>query len=87
MRTTVTIDADTELLLKEEARRTGHSFKEVLNVSIRRALLAPRAVPPRTAPRVAPLFTAPFPVEIAERNMNRLTDALDDEDTLRELAR
>ena len=30
MRTTVTIDADTEHLLRDEAIRTGHSFDEVM---------------------------------------------------------
>lgn len=87
MRTTVTIDADTEHLLREEARRTGQSFKEVLNVSIRRALLAPGAGAPKSRHQVEPLFRAPFPTEFAGRNMNEFADALDDEDTLRELAR
>jgi|688.fasta_scaffold375436_3 hypothetical protein len=84
VRTTVTIDPDTEHLLREEAARTGNSFKEVLNQAIRRAL-------GRRAPgqdfRVVPLFAAPFPGEIVGRNMNRLADELDDEETIRELAR
>lgn len=84
VRTTVTIDPDTEHLLRKEAARTGHSFKEVLNQAIRRAL--GRQVPSRTL-RIEPLFAAPFPAEIARRNMNRLADELDDEETIRELAR
>jgi hypothetical protein len=84
VRTTVTIDPDTEHLLRKEAARTGHSFKEVLNQAIRRAL--GRQVPSRTL-RIEPLFAAPFPAEIAGRNMNRLADELDDEETIRELAR
>lgn len=87
MRTTVTIDADTEHLLREEAKRTGNSLKEVLNTSIRRALLAPRDGLRGPKQSVEPLFTASFPAEWVERNMNQLADALDDEDTLRELAR
>lgn len=87
MRTTVTIDADTEHLLREEAKRTGNSFKEVLNTSVRRALLAPRDGSSGPKHRIEPLFTAPFPTQWAEWNMNRLADALDDEETLRELAR
>jgi hypothetical protein len=83
MRTTVTIDPDTEHLLKEEAARTGHSFKEVLNQSIRRALSQPSAG--RVA--VEPIFAAPFPAEFESESMNRLADALDDEETIRELAR
>mgnify|MGYP001767186664 CR=1 FL=1 len=84
MRTTVTIDSDTEHLLREEVRRTGRSFKKVLNLAIRRALLPPAAA---SDVRVEPLFPAAFPVEFAGQSMNRLADALDDEDTLRELAR
>lgn len=83
MRTTVTIDADTEHLLREEVRRTGHSFKEVLNQSIRRGLSAA----PDSKVEVEPLFAAPFPPELATTNLNHLTDELDDDETLRELAR
>ncbi len=81
MRTTITIDPDTEALLKEETARSGQSFKVVLNQSIRRALGH------RTRPAVAlqPLFTAAFPPALLETSMNRLADALDDEETLREL--
>ena len=38
MRTTVTIDPDTEALLRGEAARTGQSFKVVLNQAVKRAL-------------------------------------------------
>ena len=79
----MTIDPDTEHLLREEATRTGHSFKEVLNQSIRRALSRPAS----ERIEVEPLFAASFPTEFAEQSMNRLADALDDEDTIRELAR
>jgi hypothetical protein len=81
MRTTVTIDPDTEALLKEETAHTGQSFKVVLNQTIRRAL-GPRATP---ATNLEPLFTAPFPLVTLETSMNRLVDALDDEETLKEL--
>jgi len=84
VRTTVTIDPDTEHLLREEVQRTGQTFKEVLNRSIRQALLAH---PEAADVRVEPLFTAPFPAEMQGLSMNRLADALDDEETLRELSR
>jgi len=84
MRTTVTIDADTEHLLREEVHRTGQSFKEVLNLAVRRALLGGAGKP---GFRVEPLFGAPFPVELQGRSMNRLGDMLDDEETMHELAR
>lgn len=40
MRTTVTLDPDVATKLKEEARRQKTSFKEVLNNSVRRGLIA-----------------------------------------------
>ena len=83
MRTTVTIDPDTESLLLEEMRRTGKTFKEVLNLSIRRSLIAPSDPSRRVA--ITPLFPAPFPAEFASVSFNRLVDELDDETTLREL--
>jgi hypothetical protein len=83
MRTTVTIDPDTEALLKEEMRRTGLSFKEVLNAGIRRAIGTTR--PDRHRVKVKPLFSAPFPVEFQDLSFNRLADQLDDVETLREL--
>lgn len=79
MRTTVTIDADTELLLKEEAARTGQSFKAVLNGAIRRALAA--APPPL---EIRPLFSAPFPSDLG--SFNRLADQWEDDETLKELS-
>lgn len=83
MRTTVTIDPDTEHLLREEVARTGASFKQVLNESIRRALSDAK----RDRIRVEPIFSKPFPSEFLEGGFNRLADALDDEETIRELAR
>jgi hypothetical protein len=81
MRTTVTIDPDTEALLREEVRRTDRPFKEVLNQAIRTALgrRGPREV------RVEPLFSKPFPPGFAGAPFNRLADEIDDEETLREL--
>ena len=83
MRTTVTIDPDTEHLLREEAARTGNSFKEVLNGAIRRALSQHSS----QHLTVEPIFPSAFPAEFNGRSMNRLADELDDEETLRELAR
>jgi hypothetical protein len=83
MRTTVTIDADTRILLEDEVRRSGRSFKEVLNASIREALRKPLREPLR----VEPLFTEAFPNELEAANFNHLADAWDDEETLRETSR
>jgi hypothetical protein len=38
MRTTVTLDADVELLIRNAMERGRRSFKEVLNEAVRRAL-------------------------------------------------
>ena len=42
MRTTVTIDPDTEALLREEMARSHSSFKRVLNEAVRRGLASER---------------------------------------------
>ncbi|MFZ4598422.1 MAG: hypothetical protein ACOYNN_07240 [Terrimicrobiaceae bacterium] len=81
MRTTVTIDPDTEALLREEIRRTGLSFKEVLNRSVRRAIVSHSPVRSRVA--VKPIFNAPFPVDFENRSFNAVADELNDEATLR----
>ena len=83
MRTTVTIDPDTEILLRAEVKRTGRSFKEVLNLSIRRPLLP--AAEAATHTTITPLFPAPFPSEFSNTKFNRMADQLDNEATLREL--
>ncbi len=81
MRTTVTLDADTEALVREEAARTGVSFKVVLNRAVQRAL------GPRVRKQVVePLFAAPFPAALGGANFNRLAAQWEDEDTLRELS-
>lgn len=42
MRTTVTLDADTEALVRRHMRERGLSFKAALNEAIRAGLQAPR---------------------------------------------
>lgn len=81
MRTTVTIDADTEALLKDEAARTGQSFKVVLNQAVKRALGRRSG-----EARVDPLFSAPFPAELTHQSFNRLAAEWEDEDTVKELS-
>ncbi|MCU0242035.1 MAG: DUF2191 domain-containing protein [Vicinamibacteria bacterium] len=52
MRTTLTIDDDLAGKLKAEVRRTGKSFKAVINDSLRTGLLLRRERKARTAFRV-----------------------------------
>ena len=52
MRTTVTLDPDVERLVKDTVRRTGKSFKEVLNRAVRTGLSVQAAAPARKPFRV-----------------------------------
>jgi len=86
MRTTVTLDADVERLLKDAARKSGKSFKEVLNGAVREGLAA----------HSKPGSEKPF--RVRARNMglrpgtdpsglNRLVDDLEIEEFIRMQAR
>lgn len=46
MRTTLTLDEDVAAKLREEMRRSGLSFKELVNNLLRRAMAPPAATPP-----------------------------------------
>jgi hypothetical protein len=83
MRTTVTLDPDTEHLLQEKVRRSGKSFKQTLNDAIRRGIRPEKNV--RVS--ASPLFEKPFPKELESLSFNRLADEWDDEETIRELSR
>lgn len=77
----MTIDPDTEALLKGEAARTGQSFKVVLNQAVKRALGGRSG-----KVQLRPLFTAPFPAELSGQSFNRLAAEWEDEDTVKELS-
>ena len=64
MRTTVARDPDTEALVREEMRRTGRSFKEILNTAIRHSLFDLQRA---GGVVVEPLFTKPIPSEVESR--------------------
>lgn len=83
MRTTVTLDPDTEHLLQEQIRRSGKSFKQTLNDAIRRGIRPEKTV--QVSP--SPLFEKPFPNELENLSFNRLAEEWDDEETIRELSR
>ena len=44
MRTTLTLDEDVAVKLKSLARRSGRSFRDVVNDALRRGLISPPAV-------------------------------------------
>jgi len=81
VRTTLTLEPDTELLLRSEVARTGSSFKEVLNLAVRRAL-----GPGTRRAGVHPIFPAAFPATLDGQSFNRLADEWDDETTINELS-
>ncbi len=60
MRTTVTLDDDVAAKLREDMRRSGSSFKELVNNLLRRALAAPPAESrPRFKVRARPMGERP----------------------------
>jgi hypothetical protein len=81
MRTTVTLDPDVERLVKDAVRRSGRSFKEVLNRALREGLAAssPRQKldPYRVKARRMSLRAGIDPARL-----NRLADELDVENSL-----
>jgi plasmid stability protein len=53
MRTTLTLDDDVGAKLKAEARRSGRSFREIVNETLRRGLATRRTAPTQEPFRVA----------------------------------
>jgi hypothetical protein len=78
MRTTVTLDADVQQLLKDAAHRSGKAFKVTLNDAIRAGLQQPRGVQAQ-AP-AWPVFNMGQPLVDLTKAM-ALADALDDQAT------
>ena len=75
MRTTVTLDADVQRLLKDAAHRSGKPFKVALNDAIRAGLRPQRALQP-AAPDW-PMFDMGEPLVDLTKAM-ALADELDD---------
>lgn len=81
MRTTITLDPDTRLLIERAMRTRGLSFKQAVNEAIR-AGLAP--APPRQTQITKPQTLGPARVEIT--HALRLAGELEDEALVRRLA-
>lgn len=77
MRTTLTLDPDVARLLKEEARRRGVPFKQVVNEAIRKSLS------PRMGPGDGPYTVTPHPGTLRpgfdRGSFGRLADELEAE--------
>lgn len=84
MRTTVTLDKDVEVLLREEMARNRASFKQALNGAIRRGLAPPAADRPVVRVRARDLQLRPG---IDPDRMNQLADELETEAILEKLSR
>ncbi|HEX3362254.1 MAG TPA: CopG family transcriptional regulator [Solirubrobacterales bacterium] len=80
MRTTLTLDPDVAEKLKEEARRRGVSFKEVVNSNLRRGLSADDA--PASPYKLRPRSMRAKPGLDLDR-ARELADRLEDEEVLR----
>jgi hypothetical protein len=77
MRTTLTLDDDLARQIREEARRTGRSFKEVVNEALRRGLLTGATpVSPPGRFRVRPKACG-FQPGVDLRKLNQLLDEME----------
>ena len=71
MRTTLTIDDDIAVLVEQEQRRTGDSFKGTINTLLRRGLMNSRE---KTASK--PFVVTPFPLGIG--NCDKISELLEE---------
>ncbi len=87
MRTTLTIDDHTDRKLKEIAHRTGKSYKEVVNETLRAGLQATgvreKATPYKLKPAAMGQVAAGFDLDKALQ----LADGLEDEEIVHKLVR
>ncbi|MGL5849397.1 MAG: antitoxin [Phycicoccus sp.] len=79
MRTTITLDPDTEALVRSAMAERGIGFKEAVNEAIRRGLTTPRSARPRFTTPTYDLGGAPIP----GHRVLALAAQLEDEELLR----
>lgn len=85
MRTTLTLDDDLARELKEEAHRTGRSFKHVVNETLRAGLARSEQEPVAKPYRLSPAHLGQLAAGIDPDKMLDLADRLHDAEALREL--
>ncbi|MCP4660693.1 MAG: DUF2191 domain-containing protein [bacterium] len=85
MRTTLTLDDDIAAALKEAAYRTGKSFKEAVNETLRAGLAAFAAPPKPQRYRVKPAALGGVPPGIDLDKALHLAATLEDEGIARKL--
>jgi hypothetical protein len=84
VRTTLTLDKDLALALREEARRTGRPLKRVVNETLRAGFLA-RKRPPARRYRLTPVALGGVVPGVDVDKALRLADALEDDAIARKL--
>lgn len=75
MRTTLTLDDDVAKMLEKEVQRTGDSFKQVVNETLRLGLVAAKQ-PPRK-PFVVKSMNLQLPPGLSYDNVEELLDYLE----------
>ena len=84
MRTTVTLDADVQVLLKKAMRGRDASFKQVLNDAVRTGLgTRPAAKAPRWQPPMLDLGE----LLVGSHNLNALSDEIEAQEQIAKLCR
>ena len=83
MRTTVTIDPDVEVLIKQIMRERGQSFKEVINSSVRMACGPTSKKAPE--PFKTPTFNMGFFPHVNLDKALQLAGELEDEEIMRKM--
>ncbi len=78
----MTLDDDVAARLKEFARSKGISFKEAVNLFLRRGFGAQDGPPARRPHFQAQVFDSPFRPGIDPLRLNQLVDDLEAEDSL-----
>ena len=86
MRTTLTLDDDLALQLREAARRSGESFKDIVNTALRRGLRQGEKPELRLAKFVVEPKACGFRAGVDPGKLHQLLDDLEMEDFNRELA-
>ncbi len=86
MRTTLTLDDDLALQLQETARRSGESFKNIVNSALRRGLRQGEKPDPHLPRFVVEPKACGFRAGVDPRKLHQLLDDLEMEDFNRELA-
>lgn len=84
MRTTVTLDADAERLLRNAMRERGASFKAVLNDAVRRGLSTTR--PARAKRFVQKTYLLGANEDFRWDKALALADAIEDEELIRKMS-